>query len=141
MKDIANKSRPRRAIEKPPRGWLEPANVRPAVPTSLVCALHAFPHKKNMMLFAKTQPESYRLADRAEDLVDVIQRALAKAGGSALVDDGVYCSLVCRPGEEDRWLVVDPHCERSARVSDTDTDGIRRMVKSGAMVLVVTRDV
>lgn len=128
-------------VQRPPRGWLEPGNLQAVIPVGIRSALHAFQNDRNPMMFCKTFPEDYEIAKTAKDLAGIILGGLQVAGASAVVDDGMYSKLVCRPEREERWLVVDPHSEKAARVTETDGKGIESMLRNGAMVLIVQRDV
>ena len=141
MTQIADGARPRFAVTRDPKGWLEPGNLKHMAPVSVKLTAFARENPDNPMLFVKSDPAEYQLLSESEFQMQVFM-FLSKPGGAVVVDDGVFCKTICRPGPTRRVVVVDPHDTKKAKVADISDkleSFVKAIAKNGAMCLGVER--
>lgn len=141
MRAIADGARPRSAITKPPRGWLEPGNLKSLAPVGCKARLFALDVENNAMLFHKSEREDYELLKDVEDVMENLLLCLQRPGGAIVLDNGVSTVCVCRPGVRGKLFVVDPHCVERAMVTEIEFEGLRKLVQQGVMAMCFNRDV
>lgn len=141
MQQIADGARPRRAVERPPVGWLEPGNLKHM--RVMGCETKAFATKNpsNRNLFQKTAEEDYEMMSPGKCEQEIFW-FLSKPGSAVVFDDGIVCNCLVRPSVNRTVLIVDPHDTKRAvvtNVTQTVVETVRRICNRGVMCLGVQR--